>query len=54
MKFLGILGLLESAGSFILMLLIFSVVLGLIVGIHEFGHFIFARRGGILCRDCGT
>ena len=51
MKFLGILGFLESAGSFLLMLLIFSVVLGLIVGIHEFGHFIFARRGGILCRE---
>lgn len=51
MKILGILGLLESAGSFILMLLVFSVVLGLIVGIHEFGHFIFARRGGILCRE---
>lgn len=51
MKFLGILGLLESAGNFILMLLIFAIVLGLIVGIHEFGHFIFARRGGILCRE---
>ncbi len=51
MKFLDILSFLSSAGEFVLMLLIFAVVLGLIVGIHEFGHFIFARRGGILCRE---
>lgn len=51
MKFLGILAFLESVGSFILMLLVFAIVLGLIVGIHEFGHFIFARRGGVLCRE---
>ena len=37
--------------NFLKYLLIFIVVLTLIVGIHEFGHFIFARKAGILCRE---
>ena len=32
-------------------ILIFLVVLGVIVGIHEAGHFFFARRAKILCRE---
>lgn len=32
-------------------LIAFIFVLGLIVVIHEFGHFIFARRVNILCRE---
>ena len=32
-------------------ILIFILVLGLIVGIHEAGHFFFARRANILCRE---
>lgn len=42
---------LKSAGDFILDLLIFALVLGIIVGIHELGHFIFARRANVLCRE---
>ena len=37
--------------NFLKYLLIFIVVLTLIVGIHEFGHFLFARKAGILCRE---
>ena len=37
--------------NFLKYLLIFIVVLTVIVGIHEFGHFIFARKAGILCRE---
>ncbi|MEG2254018.1 MAG: site-2 protease family protein, partial [Vagococcus sp.] len=29
----------------------FIFVFGLIVLVHEFGHFIFAKRGGILVRE---
>lgn len=32
-------------------ILIFILTLGLIILIHEFGHFIFARRAGILCHE---
>lgn len=42
---------LNKAGDFILNLIIFVIVLGLIVGIHEFGHFIFARKANVLCRE---
>ncbi len=42
---------LKTIGTYAIYILVFAVVLGLIVGIHEFGHFIFARRGGILCRE---
>lgn len=49
--FLGFVDFLKGAGDLILNLLIFGVVLGVIVGIHEAGHFFFARRGGILCRE---
>ena len=51
MKILGIVEVLQTIGTYAIYILIFAVVLGLIVGIHEFGHFIFARRGGILCRE---
>ncbi len=48
---LSIVGFLKSAGNFILDLLIFALVLGIIVGIHELGHFIFARKANVLCRE---
>ncbi|MDF2699229.1 MAG: rasP [Haloplasmataceae bacterium] len=35
----------------LLNVLIFVFVLGLVVLVHEFGHFIFARRAGILCHE---
>ncbi len=37
--------------SFLLYIIIFIFVLGIVVLIHEFGHFIFARRAGILCHE---
>ena len=43
-SFIGIL-------NFLKYLVIFIIVLTLIVGIHEFGHFLFARKAGILCRE---
>ena len=49
--FLGFVDFLASAGNLILTILLFAVVLGLIIGIHELGHMIFARRAGILCRE---
>lgn len=44
-------GILSNIGSFLLKFLVFCIVLGVIVGIHEFGHMIFALKGGILCRE---
>ncbi len=35
----------------ILNLLIFILVLGIIILIHEFGHFYFAKKAGILCHE---
>lgn len=32
-------------------IVIFILVLGLIILVHEFGHFIFAKRAGILCYE---
>lgn len=32
-------------------ILVFLLVLGLVIVIHEFGHFIMARRAGILCHE---
>lgn len=49
--FLGFVDFLAKAGNLILTLLLFAVVLGVIIGIHELGHMIFARRAGILCRE---
>ncbi|HEY8364998.1 MAG TPA: RIP metalloprotease RseP [Haloplasmataceae bacterium] len=37
--------------SFIIYILIFLLVLGLVVLVHEFGHFVFAKRAGILCHE---
>ncbi len=37
--------------NFLLYIIIFIFVLGLVVLVHEFGHFIFARRAGILCHE---
>jgi regulator of sigma E protease len=37
--------------TFLLNLIIFIFVLGIIVLIHEGGHFFFARRAGILCHE---
>ncbi|MFA7589278.1 MAG: RIP metalloprotease RseP [Acholeplasmataceae bacterium] len=36
---------------FLFDLIIFILILGLIITIHEFGHFIFAKRAGILCHE---
>ncbi|UKI58749.1 MAG: site-2 protease family protein [Clostridium sp.] len=33
--------------NFILTLLILMIILGLIITIHEFGHFIAAKKGGV-------
>src|SRR5690554_3062441 len=30
---------------------IFIIIIGLIIAVHEFGHFFFARRAGILARE---
>ena len=48
LRFLSFIG--ESL-DFVVSLLVFVVVLSLIVGIHELGHFFFARRAKILCRE---
>lgn len=32
-------------------IIVFILILGVIVTIHEIGHFIFAKRAGILCRE---
>jgi regulator of sigma E protease len=36
---------------FIVNLIVFILVLGIIILIHEFGHFFFAKRAGILCHE---
>ena len=36
---------------FILNIIIFIIVLGVIILIHEFGHFFFAKKAGILCHE---
>ena len=41
----------KKIGNGIIDVLIFILVLGVIVGIHEAGHMLFAKRGGILCRE---
>ena len=60
---LGFSDVLKKIGNGIIDILIFVLVLGVIVGIHEAGHMLFAKRGGILCREyaigmgpriCGT
>ena len=51
MRILAFIDVLQTIGTYALYILLFAVVLGVIVGIHEFGHFIFAKRGGILCRE---
>lgn len=54
MNYLVILGFtdfLKSCGEFLLNLIVFVFVLGLIVCIHEGGHFLFARKAKILCRE---
>jgi len=35
----------------IVYILIFVLVLGVVVLVHEFGHFIFAKKAGILCHE---
>jgi len=37
--------------NFLIYILAFLFVLGLVIIVHEFGHFIFARRAGILCHE---
>lgn len=37
--------------SVVVNIIIFVLILGIIVTIHEIGHFIFAKRAGILCRE---
>ena len=49
--FLSFSDVLKNIGNVIINILIFVLVLGVIVGIHEAGHMLFAKRGGILCRE---
>lgn len=49
--FLSFTDVLKKTGNIIIDILIFVLVLGVIVGIHEAGHMLFAKRGGILCRE---
>ena len=37
--------------SLILNLIVFVLVLGIIILVHELGHFIFAKKAGILCHE---
>src|SRR5690554_4300464 len=32
-------------------IIIFVLVLGVVILVHEFGHFLFAKRAGILCHE---
>lgn len=43
--------LLSKIGNVLFEILIFVLVLGLIIGIHEFGHFLFAKKAKVLCRE---
>ena len=36
---------------FIFDLIVFILVLGVIIVIHELGHFYFAKKAGILCHE---
>lgn len=36
---------------FLLNLIVFVLVLGVIILIHELGHFYFAKKSGILCHE---
>ena len=40
-----------SLGDYILTAIAFLIILGAIILIHEGGHFFFATRAGILCRE---
>lgn len=46
-NFLSILTVLSSAWSFLLKLLILVLILGIIILVHEFGHFIWAKSFGV-------
>ena len=50
-KFLDFVDVLKNAGNLIIDILVFVIVLAVIIAIHEAGHFFFARRRGILCRE---
>lgn len=41
----------SKIGNIIIDILVFVLILGVIVGIHEAGHMFFAKRGHILCRE---
>ena len=41
----------EEIGVWILALVVFVIVLGVIILIHEGGHFFFAKKAGILCHE---
>ena len=36
-----------------LTVLIFIIILGLLVFVHEFGHFLVARRNGVMAEEFG-
>lgn len=36
---------------FLTTVIAFIVIFGALVFFHEFGHFIFAKRAGVLCRE---
>lgn len=50
-NYLSFLSFFGEAVDFVVSLLVFVIVLSVIVGIHELGHFFFARRANILCRE---
>lgn len=49
--FLTFADVLKNIGNVIIDLIIFIIILGVIIGLHEAGHMFFAKRGGILCRE---
>ena len=42
---------LSQGGLIILSVIAFVLVIGLIIALHEGGHFFFAKRAGILCHE---
>lgn len=49
--FLAFSDVMSKIGNIIVDILVFVLILGVIVGIHEAGHMLFAKRGKILCRE---
>ncbi|MDR2822820.1 MAG: site-2 protease family protein, partial [Acholeplasmatales bacterium] len=52
-KILDVLSTLKQVGSVTWSILVFLLVLVLIIGIHELGHFFLAKRASVLCFEYG-